>query len=543
MTDLLPLVPFLAPPVVGAAIGYITNDLAIKMLFRPLEEKRVFGVRVPFTPGILPRQRHKLADNIGRMVARELLTEQIVRDRIRRDDFRLSVRASVAAHTEAFLSSRVSDLAAAAHGSLAAGSAAVDPDAVLPDGVADPYAGCSPLARLAGTAAARFAGTAGFESLLRRAVDAALDALADKTLEDILGDDAKDRVLDLYRRLSALVARPEASARLSDAAAAWASSFLEQRRPLSEVLGPDAAAQASKLADACYPTIVEMLLRFLSNPETRKELESAGRDFLRDAIFKLNAVQRLFLTAGQYERTLAERMPEIVDDLISRVASLAGDEDSRLRFSRAAGSTAARYLELDAAEAAAALRVDLPEAARSLAGAAGSALADEANRDRVAAWLAKALEPLTKKTMARLAEEGFSVDLRSAGSALASAALAAVRRNPGPAVARGVDGILAEIGDSPVGRLADLSADDKGRIDAFLADRLLEVVDSKIASALATLDVRRLVAERIDSLDMESVERIVLDVMSDQFRWINVFGAILGAVIGLSQVALTFIGR
>jgi uncharacterized membrane protein YheB (UPF0754 family) len=48
-----------------------------------------------------------------------------------------------------------------------------------------------------------------------------------------------------------------------------------------------------------------------------------------------------------------------------------------------------------------------------------------------------------------------------------------------------------------------------------------------------------MVTERIDSLDMLRVERIVLDVMADQLKWINLFGAILGALIGGSEVLLS----
>ncbi|MCK4514025.1 MAG: DUF445 family protein, partial [Spirochaetaceae bacterium] len=52
------LLPYVLPPALGAVIGYVTNYVAIRMLFRPLTERRVFGVRVPFTPGIIPRQRY-----------------------------------------------------------------------------------------------------------------------------------------------------------------------------------------------------------------------------------------------------------------------------------------------------------------------------------------------------------------------------------------------------------------------------------------------------------------------------------------------------
>ena len=48
------LVSVLLPPLIGGVIGYITNDLAIKMLFRPYKAVYIGAWRVPFTPGIVP---------------------------------------------------------------------------------------------------------------------------------------------------------------------------------------------------------------------------------------------------------------------------------------------------------------------------------------------------------------------------------------------------------------------------------------------------------------------------------------------------------
>ncbi len=42
---------------IGAVIGYITNWLAIKMLFRPREAKYIFGMKLPFTPGLIPKEK------------------------------------------------------------------------------------------------------------------------------------------------------------------------------------------------------------------------------------------------------------------------------------------------------------------------------------------------------------------------------------------------------------------------------------------------------------------------------------------------------
>ena len=67
---------FVISPIIGAIIGYITNWVAIKMLFRPLEEKRIFGIRVPFTPGVIPGERDRIAVSIGEAVSKYLLTEE-----------------------------------------------------------------------------------------------------------------------------------------------------------------------------------------------------------------------------------------------------------------------------------------------------------------------------------------------------------------------------------------------------------------------------------------------------------------------------------
>ena len=46
---------YIAGPLLGAVIGYCTNWLAVKMLFKPLEPIKVFGRTLPFTPGVIPK--------------------------------------------------------------------------------------------------------------------------------------------------------------------------------------------------------------------------------------------------------------------------------------------------------------------------------------------------------------------------------------------------------------------------------------------------------------------------------------------------------
>jgi uncharacterized membrane protein YheB (UPF0754 family) len=65
---------YLAPPVAGAVVGYFTNDVAIKMLFRPYTAKFVGKYQVPFTPGLIPSNQGRLATRISDTIMGSLLT-------------------------------------------------------------------------------------------------------------------------------------------------------------------------------------------------------------------------------------------------------------------------------------------------------------------------------------------------------------------------------------------------------------------------------------------------------------------------------------
>lgn len=65
----------LAGPMIGAVIGYCTNYIAVKMLFRPLNPIKIGSWTVPFTPGIIPRGKAQMAKAVGEAVGKNLLTE------------------------------------------------------------------------------------------------------------------------------------------------------------------------------------------------------------------------------------------------------------------------------------------------------------------------------------------------------------------------------------------------------------------------------------------------------------------------------------
>ena len=62
-----------AVPLVGAFIGWITNKLAVKLIFRP-HEPLGFSFLPLKIQGVIPKRRYEISKNIGKIVEEELLS-------------------------------------------------------------------------------------------------------------------------------------------------------------------------------------------------------------------------------------------------------------------------------------------------------------------------------------------------------------------------------------------------------------------------------------------------------------------------------------
>lgn len=73
----MPLSIWIGVPLLGGLIGYLTNRIAVKMIFRPIRPVRILGIRVQ---GLIGRRQKDLSRSIGEVVGDHLVQhEDIVR--------------------------------------------------------------------------------------------------------------------------------------------------------------------------------------------------------------------------------------------------------------------------------------------------------------------------------------------------------------------------------------------------------------------------------------------------------------------------------
>jgi uncharacterized membrane protein YheB (UPF0754 family) len=87
-------------PIIAAMIGYITNYIAVRMLFRPQKPRRFLGLVVH---GLVPRRQKEIAASLGAMIERDLFSQEDIHAALS--------GADTAAEAAAFLSEQVDTFA------------------------------------------------------------------------------------------------------------------------------------------------------------------------------------------------------------------------------------------------------------------------------------------------------------------------------------------------------------------------------------------------------------------------------------------------
>jgi uncharacterized membrane protein YheB (UPF0754 family) len=87
-------------PFVGAFIGWLTNYVAIKMLFRPREPWRFLGLSLQ---GVMPKRQRDIALKIGEVVEEELLKSEDILKAINTEELRAHLAVVIETRIDRFL--------------------------------------------------------------------------------------------------------------------------------------------------------------------------------------------------------------------------------------------------------------------------------------------------------------------------------------------------------------------------------------------------------------------------------------------------------
>lgn len=91
-------------PTIGAFIGWLTNMLAIKMLFYPRQPKKILFITFQ---GIFPKNKTRIATKLGNVVQRDLLSFEDIKLRLKDSESLRNVNEEIASKVDQALREKV----------------------------------------------------------------------------------------------------------------------------------------------------------------------------------------------------------------------------------------------------------------------------------------------------------------------------------------------------------------------------------------------------------------------------------------------------
>ncbi|UTG93581.1 DUF445 domain-containing protein [Geobacter sulfurreducens] len=526
------MLPYVTPPVVGAVIGYVTNDIAIRMLFRPLKPWRVFGMRVPLTPGVIPAGRHEFAATIGRMVGTHLVTGADVARALSKDSFRRELQEAVSGKLDTLLDRDLGTV-----------------DSLLPEGFESWLRhGADLAARRAGEAIAGYLQGDDFRrelSLLLRDLE---ERVLPRELERILAGETGDAVRDgAGRALAALLQSRGVSRAVAGLVDDKLDELLASERPLRELLPPELVELATAQVREAVPVILGRVAEFVRSPEIRDTFEVKLRAGVQQYLANLKGTLGFMAGFISVEK-LNSYFPGLVGSVTDEVVRWLGEETTHRRVADMVDQGLGRILDRPLAATVeqlpyrrvALLRRSIRRGALGLVRrpeTAGFLLA-VAERELVRL----AADP-PRPILERLSPEDDPSRLRDGLARWLTDRL----RDPGirASLERIVAGRVEEwLFNRPLGRLsARISAEVRRDLDQLIYRQVADLLEREAPPLIDALDVARMVEEKINTLDILAVEGLLLAIMQKHFLYINLFGALLGFVMGAFNVLLMGLGR
>lgn len=461
---------------IGGLIGYFTNWLAIKMLFRPFEAKYFLGLRLPFTPGLIPKERERIARSIGQTVEDYLLSPEAIMNSLKKTDFKNDMLG--------FIDDRLLEIS--------------EEDYRLED----IFLELAPDRR---------------EELRTRLKDQALklslEGLGELRLDRILLDylDQELNRPETIGKIEKLIINnyktsinsPETRQRMKRRLESLLDRLSRDRRSLAEVLPPELKEGLGTYIDENYRFLAFKLRELLKSQPIKARIQANIRKLMEKNLTGLLAslipldlvaekgyqILEDYLEGDESSGELKKLMEELVDSfLATSLEELSQD-----------------YLE----------DLDLDRMTKHIIQGLNSELMDYEIRELVLGILNKLDrdyigERLAQKTRAILEREDFKIGLEGL-----------------------IDSLITRLGELRITRIISGLEIDSSLIYGLGETIFRKYLKDGFGDFIAGLKLAEIVETTILEFDNEFTEKLILDIAQKELRAITILGGILGMTIGL----------
>lgn len=525
--EMLKWLHYVAPPLTGAFIGYLTNKVAIRMLFRPFKKWFFFGFKVPMTPGVIPAKRKEFARDMGKMVGDHLLTSEAISKALKDVSFQ--------DHLHLVIEEQLTSLLNRNRGSI---------QDAIPSGLHQSYNetigyivdALSDLLYL-------FLQTEPFEKKIKKLTPRGIILFRERVEGGNTYEEIKSWDLGLTQKaVKEMLLNPLVESWFEKTIRSNVYKTLQTQKSLNDLLPEPLLAFFSEKLDQLIPYFTQNLAEIFKEDEIRALMAKHGIQLVEKFIQSKGPI-------GQVLNTVISNrsIEELIDSyLLENKDVLDEFLQSESLQSRLAKLFLEKKISLFATPLVQMVSANDVEKVDHFCDSCGQQLCRIVQSQDVIDQL---LDSIRQSYKNKSGQEGLHLEkvMLDWVSEIDPADLeqwsvkqwkSFINSKGGREfVESGVKLLVTAILEMPIGRLSDVFQKDAiENISTHLRDVATRLLKMETAGLVESLNIKEIVTERINSFDLLQIENLLLSIMAEQFKYINMFGAIIGFLIGCLNV-------
>lgn len=510
----------------ATAHGYFGAWLAVRMLFRPRKPFKVLGVTL-FPQGMIPRHRDRLANAIGKAVGDELVSQETIMEELLGKDFlRRKIRGVVESYTNELLSRHYPSLIDA-----------------LPSNLRAPVldAITSLQFKIAGHIEEVLRSEESLDTI-RGFVTRRVDEFLSKRVSEVVDDEAFRKLSAFFEdRIESAVNSPALEERVREFVNRRVDDIANTMTPLGSLFTADAVAVLKEKANEQIEPVVHRLTELAAAEKTRNQISALIKHEVHEYYEGLPFFKKIFVSR--------ENLLDEVDDLVNDSLPKRIEETLKGDFFAA---EARNFINESIDDA---IAMPLPELIGNIAPgqldrlkaqivrSVLALLRGEEMRVSIASYLTGTLEKLRPHSIDAVMQTLHPESEEKLKSMLSKGLMGVLSQKETSQI---INSVLAnqieKLLSTPIGRLSDTISEEKLKAASdSLSEAIIDAIREKLPDAIREFDVGGVVREKINNYPVEKLEALVLSVAKEHLRKIELFGALLGFVLGIGQAIWAYL--
>ena len=529
--EFVPYVKYLTPPVMGAFIGYLTNRIAIRMLFRPLKAWKVGGMRVPMTPGVIPSKRQELAVNMGEVVGDHLLTSKEIGNGLQQDVFQNHLYNLIQERVESVLQKDLGNLAS-----------------TIPQKFKVYFdIGTKTIRYQLKEQIHTFIHSQEFAETVDNAIDNRLDLFLDQNVGTIVTGANREKS---YRFVEDSITRMFESETMGQ----WVEDFvhqkvysaLQQEKSLADILPESLQELFHTMLENQVPPFLGKMALMVSEPDVRDKIITGacgGVEAFINSLGSMADMVRGFLPMATVEDRVRDYLIDKNDDIVAWLQS----EEVQARVVTILRERSREFSEKPIVSF---IKAENENAIEEFCAQCSNQLLLLIRGKEVSSTLIS----MFKTNIENHIDSG-SVSMRQmlitllgeqsmfAGKDWMKKEIREIlqAQNTLKTIDFLIDSLMESLLQRKIGKLAKLvPAGVREGWSRSLQTMASTMLENEVPGLVQSLNIRQIVTEKVNSLDILKLEGLLLSIMEEQFKYINLFGGLLGFLIGCLNIVFLY---